>query len=155
MSIRSTVGNMNHSFKDTISSTLTTIKTKLEGIVGSTSTALSNIWSGGFTGMSESGMTALKESLKTYCQEIEELIASFDQRGDITSALKGEVQDASYEFIAAIKELLQAYVSTMKQEIAEADQAYQNFVSSGKSISQDVQNSASDIRSNASSIRLD
>ena len=137
MSIRSTVGNMNHSFKDTISSTLSSVKTRLENIVGSTSTALSNIWEGGFTGMSEAGMTELKSSLTTYCQDIEDLISGFDQSGDITSAL------------------LQAYVSTMKQEIAEADQAYQNFLKSGTSISQDVTGSASEIRSNASEIRLD
>ena len=43
----------------------------------------------------------------------------------------------------------------MKQGIRESQQAYENFLASGKSISQDVQSAASDIRSNAASIRLD
>ena len=105
--------------------------------------------------MSESGMAELKTQLQNYCSEIQAQIDQFDQTGDITGALKGEVQNAAYDFIAAIKTLLQAYVSTMKQEIAEADEAYQNFISAGQSISSDVQSAASDIRSNASNISLD
>lgn len=154
-SIKSTIGNIAHNVQDTLSSVLTSAKTQIENIVGGTTTALSNIWSGGFTGMSETGMTELKNQLTKYCEEVQGVIDSFDQSGDITSALKGEVQEAAYDFIAAIKTLLQAYVSTMKQEIAEADEAYQNFIASGQSISQDVQSSASDIRSNASNISLD
>lgn len=155
MAISNVVGNFTHNVRDSLSTTLTTAKTQIENIVGSTSTSLSNVWSGGFTGMSDAGMSELKTQLTTYCQEIEDLIESFDQSGDITSALKGDVQTATYDFIAAIKTLLKAYVSTMKQEIAEADEAYNNFLQAGQSISQDVNDAASDIRSNASSIRLD
>ena len=155
MSIRSTVGNITHSVKDTLSSTLTTAKTQIENIVGNTTTSLSNIWSGGFTGMSETGIADLKTQLTSYCKEIQDLIDGFDQTGDITSALKGDAQEAASDFIAAIKTLLQAYVSTMKQEIDEADEAYNNFVASGKSIATDVKDAATDIRSNASSISLD
>ena len=154
-SVRSTVGNITHNVQDNLANVLNIAKTQIENIVGTTKTSLTNIWSGGFTGMSEAGMQELKTQLSNYCQKIQDLIAGFDQTGDITSALKGEVQTAAYEFIDAIKELLQAYVSTMRQEIQEADEAYSNFMSSAQSISQDVSSSASDIRSNASSIRLD
>lgn len=155
MSIRSTIGNITRNVQDTLSTTLTTAKTQIENIVGSTTTSLSNIWSGGFTGMSETGIAELKTQLTNYCQEIQDIIEGFDQTGDITSALKGEVQTSAYDFIAAIKTLLEAYVSTMKQEIEEADEAYQNFLTSSQSIAQDVNDAASDIRSNASSISLD
>ncbi len=155
MSIRSTIGNFSYSVKDVLSTTLTTARTQINNIVGTTTTSFSNLWDGGFTGMSESGIAELKTQLENYCQEIQSIINGFDQTGDITMALKGEVQTAAYDFIEAIKVLLQAYVSTMKQEIAEAEDAYRNFVSSGQSISQDVRDAASDIRSNASSISLD
>ena len=154
-SIRSTLGNIQHTIQDKLASTLNAARTQMQNIVGSISTALSNLWSGGFTGMSEAGISELKTQLTRYCDEVQALISSFDQTGDITSALQGEPQQAAYEFIDAIKQLLQAYVSTMKQEIAEVDEAYNNFIASGQSISQDVRNSASDIRSNANSISLD
>lgn len=71
------------------------------------------------------------------------------------SSFKRWITNCCCRFIAAIKELLTAYVSTMKQEIEEADEAYQNFMQSGQSVAQDVNSAASEIRSNASSIRLD
>lgn len=155
MSIRSTVGNLTHSVQDTLSTALNTAKTQLENIVGSTTTTLSNVWSGGFVGMSEAGFEDLKTQLTNYCQDIQDIITGFDEKGNIEVALKGELQTAAADFIAAIKELLTAYVSTMKQEIEEADEAYQNFMQSGQSVAQDVNSAASEIRSNASSIRLD
>ena len=104
-SIRSTVGNIAHNVQDTINSVLTTAKTQIENIVGGAQTQLTNIWSGGFTGMSETGINELKTQLTNYCNEVQDLIDSFDQTGDITSALKGDVQTAAYEFIDAIKKL--------------------------------------------------
>lgn len=155
MSISSTIGNISYNVQDNISSLLSFGRTSIENIVGTTTTSLSNLWDGGFTGMSEAEMENLKQALTKYCADIQDVISGFDQTGDITQALKGDVQTAAYDFIAAIKVLLQAYVSTMKQEIAEADEAYRNFVASGKSISQDVQAAAADIRQNAKSISLD
>lgn len=155
MNIRSTSGNILHNVQDNLSSALISGKTAIENIVGTATTSLSNIWGGGFTGMSKEGIEELKTSLNKYCQEIEELIGGFDQNGDITMALQGDTQTAAYDFIDAIKQLLQAYVSTMRQEIDEADEAYNNFAMSSQSISQDVESAAQDIRSNASQIRLD
>ncbi len=153
--IRSTVGNITHNVQDTISSVLNTASIKMENIVGTVQTGLTNMFSGGFIGMSADGMAELTNILRNYCEEVQGIISGFDQTGDITSALKGDVQDAAYDFIAAIKQLLEAYVSRMLQEIDEANQAYENFMKSGQSISQDVQTAAQDIRSNADEIRLD
>lgn len=155
MNVRSTIGNIMHNVQNNLASSLIASKIQNENIVGSTITSLSNLWSGGFTGMSESGIAELRTQLANYCEEVQAIIEGFDQTGDITAALKGDVQTAAYDFIAAIKTLLQAYVSTMKQEIQEVDEAYQNFIISGQSIAQDVNEAASDIRSNANSISLD
>ncbi len=155
MSVRSAVGNLTHTIQDNLAIILNIKRTEIENIVGSATTSLSNIWSGGFTGMSETGIAELKTQLINYCQDIQDIISDFDQTGDITSALKGEVQNAAYEFIAAIKVLLQAYVSQMKKGIAEADEAYQNFVKAAQSISQDVESAAQDIRSQARDINIE
>lgn len=155
MSIKSTIGGFIRDVQDNLSSILVTAKTQIEGIVGGIGASLSDIWSGGFTGMSEAGIAELKVQIGKYISDVQALIDGFDQTGDITSALKGDTQTAAYDFIAAIKKLLQAYVSTMKQELAEVDEAYTNFMASSQSIAQDVNEAASDIRSNASQISLD
>ena len=153
--IQSTIGNITRGVEANLSGKLTNLGTQIESIVGNATASLSNIWAGGFTGMSETGIIELKDALSKFCDEIQAKIDSFDQTGDITSAFKGKSQTAVYEFIAAIKTLLQAYVSTMRVEIDEAEEAYRNFASSDQTISQNVQSAASEIRSNASSIRLD
>ena len=155
MSIRSALGNISHNVNDVLSTVLSTSKIQVENIIGTSTTSLSNVSSGGFTGMSESGLAELKTHLTSYCEEVQGIIGEFDQTGDITSALKGEAQTAAYDFIASIKELLQAYVSTMKQEIEEIDEAYNNFINASQSIATDTRNDADEIRSNASSISLD
>ena len=83
------------------------------------------------------------------------MISSFDQEGDITQALKGDPQTAAYDFIDAVKKLLVAYVSQMRKEISEMDDAYASFVESGKSIASDVNAAAQDIRANAEAIKID
>lgn len=153
--IQSAVGSMVYGVQDVLSSTLSSARVHLDNIIGTVTTGLSHVYDGGFTGMSESGLEELKIYLNNYCNEVQQLIDGFDQTGDITSALKGEVQTAAYDYIAAIKKLLQAYVSTMRQEIAEIDEAYRNFVTANQSISQNVTSAAEEIRSQATGIQLD
>lgn len=155
MSIRSVVGNITHGAQDDITSLLNIAQTQMENIVGSAQAAFTNLWSGGFVGMSESGIEAIKEALTKYCNEVENLIQEFDENGNIEVALKGETQQAAAEFIAAVKRLLQAYVSTMRASIKDADEAYKNWSQSSKSIATDVASDAENIRSNAEKIRID
>lgn len=155
MSIQSTVGNIKHSVGDTVSTVVSQGKSRLESIINSTTTSFRNVWSGGFAGMSDTGIQELKNQLNKFCKEIDDLISSFDQEGDITQALKGDPQTAAYEFIDAVKKLLVAYVSQMRKEISEMDDAYASFVESGKSIASDVNAAAQDIRANAEAIKID
>ena len=155
MSIQSTVGNIKHSVGDTVSTVVSQGKSRLESIINSTTTSFRNVWSGGFAGMSDTGIQELKNQLNKFCKEIDDLISSFDQEGDITQALKGDPQTAAYEFIYAVKKLLVAYVTQMRKEISEMDDAYASFVESGKSIASDVNAAAQDIRANAEAIKID
>ena len=153
--IRSTTGNITHNAPDNMASNLSNSKQFVESVIGKIGMQFTQLWSGGFRGMSEQGIAELKTQITKYCESVQDVINSFDQTGDITSALKGEVQTAAYDFIAAIKELLQAYVSTMRQEIQEVQEAYDNFVKAGSSIASDVRSNADDVRSDAARISLD
>lgn len=155
MSVQSAIGNFTRGAQDTISDILTGAKTNFDGIVGTTSTALGSLWSGGFVGMSESGMEQLKQAIETYCTEIEAIINEFNEEGDIDNALKGDVNTAARDFIHAVKELLQAYVSRMRQEKIDADEAWNNWKQASQDISQNVTSDAEQIRSDAASIRID
>lgn len=155
MSIRSFLGNTVNVIGDTASSVINSARITLENIVGTVTTGFSTLWEGGFTGMSAQGVEDLKSALQKYCGDIEGIISGFDQTGDISSALKGDAQQAAIDFIDAIKAMLEAWVTQIKANIAELEEAYKLFSEDNKSIAQDIQQAASDIRQNAEQIRLD
>ena len=155
MSLQSRVGDIVNQVEDQINNLVSQASTSFENTVGSISTNLNNIWSGGFAGMSDQGMETLKSALTTFCNDLQATINGFDEQGNLEVALKGEAQAAAVEFVSAVKQLLQAYVSRMKQQIAEADQAYQNWLAASGGLASDVRSDATEIRNNANSIKLD
>lgn len=156
MSIRSEVGNFTYSVQDVLSSAVTSAKTHIENIVGTATTGFTNLFSGGFTGMSESGMIDLTNAIERYCDELQSTIDGFDQTGDISVAFAGEyLTSGIYDYIDAIKKLLEAYISTLKQEVEEADAAYKNLEVVTANVGDDASNMANDIRAEAHNITLD
>lgn len=155
MSIQSAVGNIVSSTKNDIGSFFTQAKAALENIVGSVGTKLSNLWDGGFAGIDETSFDTLKQAIVDYCNEVDAIINGFNQEGHLEVAYKGAIQDAANDFVVAVKEILVAYVSTMRRNIAEADTAFQNYKQAAQSIAQDVQADAANIRSEAQRVKLD
>lgn len=155
MSLQSFVGDALRGAQNTLSDVFSSAKGTLENIVGSTSTALTNVWSGGFAGISETGIVDLKNALNNYINNIEATIASFDEAGNIENALKGNIQTAAQDFIAAIKQLLQAWVTQMRVNLADLDSAYKNYTEAAADLSTQTSSNADSIRSQAQEIRLD
>lgn len=155
MSLQSMFNNAVNTAGDAVSSVINSSKVTLQNIVGTASTSLSNLWDGGFTGMSTQGVDDLRAALQKYSADIEALIAGFDEKGDISAALKGDTEAAAVEFIEAIKSLLQAWVTRIKQGIVDLDKAHAQFLEDNSEIATDVKQKAQDIRQNAEAIRLD
>lgn len=155
MSIQSALGNITANAFNDLQTLISGAKTKLQGIVGGIETALTNIWDGGFAGIDENNLDTLKDALNTYCNSIDEIILGFDQTTNLDVAYKGAINEAANDFVDAVKEILTAYVSTMRRNIAEADTAFANYKQAAQSIAQDVKSDAADIRSEAQKIRLD
>ncbi len=155
MSIQSAFGNITSAVDNGLDSAISVAKAALGNIVGSVGTALSNLWSGGFAGIDENNFESLKQAIITYCDEVDEIINGFNQEGNLEVAYKGAIKDAASDFVGAVKEILVAYVSTMRRNIAEADTAFQNYKQAAQSIAQDVQADAANIRSEAQKVKLD
>lgn len=155
MSVQSSISTFTYSVEDKISVALRTGKNTILNAVGTLTTKAGSLFNGGFVGMSDSGFESLKNAIKKYCEDLQTTINGYNSDADITGALKGDTQVAAQEFIEAIKGLLDAYISTIKQEIDEAQEAYENFKSSSASIKSNVVSDAEQIRSDAKSISLD
>ena len=155
MSIQSALGNFATGAKNDITSIFAGAKGALENIVGSVGTKLSNLWDGGFAGIDENNFESLKQAIVQYCDEVDAIIDGFNQQGHLEVAYKGAIQNAANDFVVAVKEILVAYVSTMRRNIAEADTAFQNYRQAAQSLAQDVQADAANIRSEAQKVKLD
>ena len=155
MSIQSTVGNITHNVQDVFDTVVNGASSKLEGIVGTISTAVTNLYSGGFVGLSREGMAELDSALETYIGELEDIINGFNEEADAADAYAGQIKTAVHEYVVSVQKLLSAYVTTLRQEVEEANEAFNNMNQADQDVSQNVTSDASDVAGNAESIRKD
>ena len=155
MSIQSTVGNLVHSVQDGWDDVSNRAASSLTGIVGTLSTAVTTLYSGGFVGLSREGMAELDSALETYIGELEDIINGFNEEADAADAYAGQIKTAVHEYVVAVQALLSAYVTRLRQEIDEANEAFNNMNQADQDISQNVTSDAADVTSDAQSIRVD
>lgn len=157
MSIQSGIGNITAGVGNAVDGGLAWASSRLESLVGTVKAGLGNIWGGGFAGISKDKIDAdLIPALERYCETIEDSINQFNADADVTSSFAGpELAPAVKDFVSAIKELLKAYVSTMRKEIASVNSAYEQYTTGSQSVASNVSTNAQDIRSAASEVRLD
>lgn len=157
MSLQTTIGNISAGAENIGQAGLAWASGRLESALGTIKTGLGSIWDGGFIGISEERLNSeLIPEIQKYCEKIESTINQFNAEADVTAAFAGaDVQGPVSEFIGAVKEILAAYVSTMRQEIAAAQGAYQQYQSGARAVASNVAASAQEIRGAASGIRLD
>lgn len=155
MSIRSFVGNVANSVNNDLQSVMITAKTAIQNVVGSVETGISTLWSGGFAGIDEKHFDIIKSALNEYCNKIEAKINEFNQMNKLEVAYKGSIQVAADDFVGAVKDILTAYVTTMRRNIAESDTAFQNYKERAENIATDVINDAEQVRQEAKKVRLD
>ena len=155
MSIQSTVGNITHSVQDGFNEISNRASSTLQGIVGTISTSVTNLYSGGFVGLSREGMAELDTALEEYIGELEETINGFNEEADAGDAYAGQIKTAVHEYVVAVQALLSAYVTRLRQEIDEANEAFNNMHQADQDISQNVTSDAGDVTSDAQSIRVD
>ena len=156
MSIQSAIGNITSAMDNNIDATIAGARSRLEAIVGGIQTALSNFWDGGFAGIDEAGLEgSLKPAIIAYCDKIDGIIQGFNENPKLEVAYKGAIQSAASDFIKAVKQILEAYVSTMRVNISDATVAFQNYSQGASQIASNVSSDAGDIRVQADQINLD
>lgn len=157
VNVYNVASNAFSSFANDVQSNLTSGKIAIENILGTLKTGLSNIFDGGFAGLDEKNYNILQSAIEKYVSDAQNIVAEFnpDNNGaDI--AYKGDVKVAVDDFLAAIKLILQAYVSTMKIEIAESKTAFEEWHRQTRDdVAKKVTQNASEIEKNAEKIKLD
>lgn len=155
MGLQTSFGNAVSGLSNTVQSTISSLSTSLENVVGSATSNLTSLFSGGFVGINYANKDEVVTAINNYCTAIEEHIAQFDENGNLEVAFKGQMQTSAQEFVAAIKALLQAYVSTMRASIDDLEAAFEAMKNADSEVGTQVTSNASEIRSAAQAMRID
>lgn len=154
-SLRADYGNMRAGYDNFVTNNVNQGISSMENAVGTFVAGLTSIWDGGFVGINTNNVGEIRDAIKNYCNEIEAHIASFNENASLEVAVKGKMNDASQDFIRSVKELLEAYVSTMKASLTDLEVAVQAMETSDSDLSNQISSNAQDIRSAAQAIRID
>ena len=154
MSLRSDVGNFVANLKNQIESALSSGLAGLGGLAQSGSTALSNVWGGGFAGMKDP--EAFCTAVAAYSAKVHEAVAAYNASADLDASFKGSVNPALNQFVNDTKELLNAWVKLVDKWAEESRAAFQAWQDGDtQSVAANVQNSADEVKQMASNISLD
>lgn len=155
MSLQSSLGNISSAIGNDISGAINTISSKLNGILGNAKTQITSIWDGGFVGIDAKNAPMIAAALEKYISTIQDTLDRFNQITDIDRALKGASAEAAKEFLDAIKELMNAYVTQMRQDSKDLQEVIASYEQGSQDIARQVSQNAQDIRSEAEQIHLD
>lgn len=155
MSIQSSVGNFTRNAQESVRSVISSATGRLDGIVGSATTTVSNVFSGGFVGISVTNADSLKNAINNYIQGVQDTINGFNENANLENAYKGEVQVATQEFLRAVKQLLQAHITQMRVNLKEFDEVIANYTQGATDLGSQVTQQADEIRQNATQIKID
>ena len=155
MSIQSSIGSFTRNTQEGVRSVISRASGMLDGIVGSATTTVSNVFSGGFVGISTANADSLKNAINNYIQGVQDTINGFNENANLENAYKGEVQAANQEFLRAVKELLQAHITQMRVNLKDFDEVVANYTQSASDLGSQVTQQADEIRQNATQIKID
>lgn len=154
MSLRSEVGNFVANLRNQIESALSTGLSGMSGLAQSGSTALSNVWGGGFAGMKDP--EEFRTALITYSGKVHDAVNAYNAAADLDGSFKGSVNPALNQFVTDTKELLNAWVRLVDKWAQEADAAFQAWNDGdSQTVAANVQNSSDDVKQMAQNISLD
>lgn len=109
-----------------------------------------------FGGISQTGKDELDKSIETFCNDVTDLVNQFDDKAEITKAFKGaKLEESVHDFLSSIKELLNAYVSLIRQNQDDLETAWTRWQEADQSVQSLASSAAQDIRTEANSIKLD
>lgn len=155
MGLRNTAGNISRLAGESVRGAVSTVAQNVQDIIGSVAAAETNIWDGGFVGISTANADKLKQAINKYIEDSQDIIDGFNEEANLEMAYKGQIQVGAQEFLRSVKELLQAYVTQMRKNLHEFEEVVEVYSQNDTDLGQQVNQQADEIRQNASKVRID
>lgn len=134
--------------------TPSTLKGKLEMIVGNAKMTFTIQYEGNFAGMDANGVSYLINAINNYITQAEAIMNDFGHNS-LEGALAGKVKDALEEYINAIKDLLNAYITKFRINIEDLNKVQEAYTKANEELGQNMETDAADVKTLAKDINLD
>ena len=153
MGIQSIIGDVKSNAGQKIQSLLDTAYSQASGMAGSIGTFVSNVFDGGFAGVSD--FEALNSAITRYKEEVQSIVDTYNANADLEQTFKGEVATAMHEFVTNTKMLLEAYASIVEQWNVDLGEVYARYQEGAGATAQKIQSDAEAVKQAAQNISLD
>lgn len=149
---QSLIGDVQARLGHQIGNQLDVANSYLSTIADAIGTFVANIWSGGFAGVSD--FDDLKQSIETYSNNVQEIVNTYDASAQVDATFKGQAGQELTSFIAATKELLDAYVNYVKSWNKELDEIYEKYNQGDTTLQSNVASDSQRVQQASQSIEL-
>lgn len=122
---------------------------KVQGYLGTAFETAKN--GAAFVGLQYSSIASIRSAIRTYVTNVQNEVAKLNTDASNSNALKGEIADAANQYVKAVSDVAQAYVSSL---LAYSDRMYEygeEYKKNDQTLSSSVTEEASALASSAES----
>ena len=125
-------------------------KNSVQGWAGSLFTVASN--GSTFVGMNYDAVPTIRDAIRTYVKNVQTVTDGLNTDADANQAVHGEIEAETKKYLQAIKEVADAYVSTLLVYSDKMQEYYEQYSERDTKLSQDVSDESASLTSKASEI---
>ena len=155
MGIRAGLGNLGASIKSAWDNSIQSIFAQTQGIFDAAVTKIGSIYSGGFIGIDANNWGTIKVSIEKMIADASAELAKFQELAKRDDAIKGEASTALGGYLGNAQKLLDAYVTTYRNFIKDAETALGAMNEGDRQNAQNINEASSAIEAEANAIRVD
>ncbi len=155
MGIRAGLGNIGASIKSAWDNSIQSIFAQTQGIFDAAVTKIGSIYTGGFIGINADRWPEIKTAVETLITQASSELAKFQELANRDDAIKGQASTALGGYLLNAQKLLDAYVTTYRNFIKDAETALGAMQEGDTQNAQNMNEASSPIEAEANSIRVD
>ncbi len=155
MGIRAGLGNIGASIKSAWDNSIQSIFAQTQGIFDAAVTKIGSIYTGGFIGINADRWPEIKTAVETLITQASSELAKFQELANRDDAIKGQASTALGGYLLNAQKLLDAYVTTYRNFIKDAETALGAMQEGDTQNAQNINEASSAIEAEANSIRVD
>lgn len=152
MGIRAGLGNLGASLKSAWDNNIQSIFAQTQGIFDAAVTKVGSIYTGGFIGIDANSWPKIKDAVNTLISHASDDLKKFNELAERKDAIKGQAEVALGGYLANAQKLLDAYVLTYKNFIADAETALNAMNEGDRQNAQNINEASQKLENEAQSI---